>query len=82
MCVSESMKLWLKGEWGIDATVVYDRPPDFFKVVNVADMHNLMMKLKDTIVLQDQVRTFSSIRFLNFFFFNFVKPILSFSQCS
>ena len=34
-CVSKSMKSWLMSEWGIDAMVLYDRPADHFRNIEM-----------------------------------------------
>lgn len=31
LCVTRSLKIWLKTEWGIEATVLHDRPPALYQ---------------------------------------------------
>jgi len=40
------MKAWLKVNWGITASVVYDKAPDFFHPTHVVDRHALFTRLK------------------------------------
>ena len=46
LCVTKAMKGWLKSEWGINANVLYDRPPLFFRRTTVAEKHALFRKLE------------------------------------
>ena len=46
LCVTKAMKHWLKSEWGINANVLYDRPPLFFRRTTVAEKHALFRKLE------------------------------------
>eukprot|EP01125_Pyxidicula_operculata_P022497 TRINITY_DN921_c2_g1_i3.p1 TRINITY_DN921_c2_g1~~TRINITY_DN921_c2_g1_i3.p1 ORF type:complete len:325 (+),score=74.82 TRINITY_DN921_c2_g1_i3:409-1383(+) len=43
-CVSEMMQKDLKDNWGINATVLYDRPPEFFKPATLNNKHKLFNK--------------------------------------
>lgn len=40
-CVSKHMKEELKNKWGINATVLYDRPPKIFKDLTLREKHNV-----------------------------------------
>eukprot|EP00798_Chlamydomonas_sp_ICE-L_P023969 gene23970-9542_t len=44
-CVTEAMKEELALRWGVQATVLYDRPPSFFKRTSVESAHNLFTRL-------------------------------------
>jgi beta-1,4-mannosyltransferase len=43
--VSQAMAEWLKREWGIEATVLYDRPPAFFAKPDLAASADLWQRL-------------------------------------
>jgi beta-1,4-mannosyltransferase len=45
LCVTNSMKTWLKKSWNIDARVLYDKAPPFFKKTSVEVEHSLMLRL-------------------------------------
>ena len=45
LCVSKAMQQDLARNWGVQATVFYDRPPPFFKKATVKETHDLMIKL-------------------------------------
>lgn len=44
-CVTRAMKDDLKQNWGIEAVVLYDRPPLQFKPINLEMKHELYMKM-------------------------------------
>ncbi|XP_063994829.1 chitobiosyldiphosphodolichol beta-mannosyltransferase-like [Diachasmimorpha longicaudata] len=44
-CVTKAMKEDLKQKWKITATVLYDRPPEEFKSIDLIGKHNLLIKL-------------------------------------
>jgi beta-1,4-mannosyltransferase len=44
-CVTEAMKRDLMENWDIQATVLYDRPPEKFQSINEDKKHDLFMKL-------------------------------------
>lgn len=43
------MKVWLHDNWNVEATVLYDKPPDFFKASSLKEIHNLFIELNDDI---------------------------------
>jgi beta-1,4-mannosyltransferase len=45
LAVSQALAEWLKREWGIDATVVYDRPPAFFAKPDLTAAAELWQRL-------------------------------------
>lgn len=45
LCVSKAMQQDLARNWGVQATVFYDRPPSFFKRATVEETNDLMLKL-------------------------------------
>ncbi|KAF0717858.1 Aste57867_2058 [Aphanomyces stellatus] len=44
-CVTKAMQGWLKETWNIDAQVLYDKPPEFFKPATAAEQHELFTRL-------------------------------------
>eukprot|EP00742_Colponemidia_sp_Colp-10_P004543 GILJ01004849.1.p1 GENE.GILJ01004849.1~~GILJ01004849.1.p1 ORF type:complete len:573 (+),score=82.44 GILJ01004849.1:75-1793(+) len=44
-CVSQAMQSDLLRNWGIRATVLYDRPPEHFKPTILSEQHKLFMRL-------------------------------------
>ncbi|KAJ9528520.1 hypothetical protein QJQ45_020513 [Haematococcus lacustris] len=45
-CVTKAMQQELKDSWGVTATVLYDRPPAFFRRTPLPAVHALMAKLE------------------------------------
>jgi beta-1,4-mannosyltransferase len=45
LCVTKSFKGWLDQEWGINAAVLYDKPPAFFKQTAVEVRHDLFGRI-------------------------------------
>lgn len=45
LCVTKSFRGWLQEEWGIDAAVLYDKPPAFFRSTPVDVRHELFTRL-------------------------------------
>ena len=45
MTVSQALADWLKREWGVNATVLYDRPPAFFAKPDLAAAADLWQRL-------------------------------------
>jgi len=45
LCVTKAMQVDLSSNWGIPATVLYDRPPDIFHPISHAEKHVLLKKL-------------------------------------
>ncbi|RHY29673.1 hypothetical protein DYB32_004964 [Aphanomyces invadans] len=43
-CVTKAMQTWLHEHWRIEATVLYDKPPEFFKPATVAETHDLFTR--------------------------------------
>jgi beta-1,4-mannosyltransferase len=46
LCVTEAMQQELRDNWGIVATVLYDRAPDIFHPASPAEVHQLLGKLQ------------------------------------
>ncbi|XP_015116791.1 chitobiosyldiphosphodolichol beta-mannosyltransferase [Diachasma alloeum] len=46
-CVTKAMKEDLDQKWNIKATVLYDRPPQEFKPIELPEKHNLLVKLSE-----------------------------------
>ena len=46
LCVTIAMQKWLFDEWGINATVLHDRPPSFFCKTPLDIKHNLFHRLR------------------------------------
>jgi beta-1,4-mannosyltransferase len=58
ICVSEAMKRYLKRDCGIDATVVYDKPPKLFKIEEksqhpITFIQSLNVPIKSSKLLED-----------------------------
>lgn len=47
--MTEAMRDWLFENWNIDARVVYDKPPMFFKPTSVLEKHDLFLRLGNTL---------------------------------
>ena len=45
LCVTRSFQSWLEREWGIAASVLYDKPPDFFCRTGLEKQHELFTRL-------------------------------------
>ncbi|GMH42147.1 hypothetical protein BSKO_10066 [Bryopsis sp. KO-2023] len=45
LCVTKAMQGELASKWGIQASVLYDRPPDFFRAASNRELHDLMGKM-------------------------------------
>jgi beta-1,4-mannosyltransferase len=45
-CVTRAMSDFLRSEWDIEATVLYDRPPAIFRRMNLDEQHALFMRLE------------------------------------
>ena len=45
ICVTKAMKAWLHINFGVHATVVYDKAPSFFKEADAATKHELFTRL-------------------------------------
>ncbi|KAK2958604.1 putative Chitobiosyldiphosphodolichol beta-mannosyltransferase [Blattamonas nauphoetae] len=43
-CVSKAMKEWLEKNFKVEATVMYDQPPDFFQPGQKEDVHSIVNK--------------------------------------
>jgi beta-1,4-mannosyltransferase len=46
LCVTKAMAAHLRAEWGIEAQVLYDRPPDIFRRLQPAEIHELFVRLE------------------------------------
>lgn len=44
-CVTEAMKQDLQENWDIEATVLYDRPPERFQAIGIEKQHDLFQRL-------------------------------------
>ena len=45
LCVTKAMQAWLKKEWGIEASVLYDRAPSHFHQATLQEKHTLFHKI-------------------------------------
>ncbi|KAK8794693.1 hypothetical protein WA158_001674 [Blastocystis sp. Blastoise] len=45
LCVTKAMKKWLKEEWNIEASVLYDKPPSFFHKCGLQEKEEFYSKL-------------------------------------
>ena len=45
LCVSKAMQIFLEAQWGITATVFYDKAPEWFHKASVAEMHGLFTRI-------------------------------------
>lgn len=45
LCVTNAMRLWLWDNWRVRASVLYDRPPPFFRRASLAEKHELFSRL-------------------------------------
>lgn len=45
LCVTKAMREWLRNKWGVQATVLYDRAPAFFRKSSVPERHALFKRL-------------------------------------
>lgn len=50
LCVTHAMARWLRSEWGLDARVLYDRPPVFFRRLELVERHALLRRLAPQLV--------------------------------
>lgn len=46
LCVTDAMRRWLAEHWGVRATVLYDRPPPFFRPTPLQERHELFTRLR------------------------------------
>ncbi|PIA29391.1 hypothetical protein AQUCO_06000040v1 [Aquilegia coerulea] len=49
LCVTKAMQHELAQNWGINATVLYDQPPEFFHPASLEEKHKLFCRLKNNI---------------------------------
>ncbi|KAL2631705.1 hypothetical protein R1flu_016391 [Riccia fluitans] len=47
LCVTKAMQHELSQNWGIKATVVYDRSPEFFRPITLQEKHDLLTRLHE-----------------------------------
>ena len=47
------MQSWLKKEWGIEASVLYDRAPSHFHQSTLQEKHSLFQKILPSLQCQD-----------------------------
>lgn len=45
LCVTDAMRVWLEREWGVKASLLYDRPPPAFKPLSLRERHDLFLRL-------------------------------------
>ncbi|KAM7270035.1 hypothetical protein ACFE04_029249 [Oxalis oulophora] len=45
LCVTKAMQHELAQNWGINATVLYDQPPEFFRPTSLEDKHKMFYRL-------------------------------------
>ena len=45
LCVTHAMSHWLRDEWGVVASVLHDRPPQFFRSLEAHERHELFQRL-------------------------------------
>jgi beta-1,4-mannosyltransferase len=45
LCVTDAMRVWLEREWGVKASLFYDRPPPAFKPLSLRERHDLFLRL-------------------------------------
>ena len=48
ICVTKAMKRDLATRWTVQATTLYDRPPERFQYIDIASRHELFLKLSET----------------------------------
>lgn len=58
LCVTKAMREWLRSEWGVQATVLYDRAPDFFRRTSVPERHALFKRLGPQLAPAAEVRCY------------------------
>ncbi|KAF1325500.1 Chitobiosyldiphosphodolichol beta-mannosyltransferase, partial [Globisporangium splendens] len=58
LCVTKVMQEWLEDTWQIQATVLHDKPPLFFKPTPVEAQHDLFLRVGD------QIRHCNDVRYL------------------
>ncbi|KAG9443785.1 hypothetical protein H6P81_015125 [Aristolochia fimbriata] len=55
-CVTKAMQHELARNWGIKATVVYDRPPEFFHCSSLQEKHELFCRLNNDLIHPHGIR--------------------------
>lgn len=58
LCVTHVMQTWLKETWQIEATVLHDKPPLFFKPTPLDTQHELFSRVGDQLEHCNDVRAF------------------------
>ncbi|KAG0614210.1 hypothetical protein M758_6G159000 [Ceratodon purpureus] len=56
LCVTKAMQHELEQNWGIRATVLYDRSPEFFRSINLREKHELFCRLHAALTRPPGVR--------------------------
>ena len=46
LCVTGAMAAWLRERWGVDAHVLHDRPPAFFRRLAERERHELLLRIR------------------------------------
>jgi beta-1,4-mannosyltransferase len=62
LCVTKAMKKWLKTEWNINANVLYDRAPTFFRRTTLEEKHNLFKRLRKEFISMEKENVKSDTR--------------------
>ncbi|XP_020099812.1 UDP-glycosyltransferase TURAN isoform X2 [Ananas comosus] len=55
-CVTKAMQHELAQNWGINATVLYDQPPEFFHPTSLKEKHELFTRLENDICNPQEIR--------------------------
>jgi len=50
LCVTAAMQAWLREQWGVEARVLHDRPPAFFRALEPQPRHELLRRLRPQFV--------------------------------
>ena len=50
LCVTAAMQAWLRAQWGVEARVLHDRPPSFFRPLPPQERHELLRRLRPQLV--------------------------------
>lgn len=56
LCVTKAMQHELAQNWGIEATVLYDQPPEFFHPASLEEKHELLCRLESNILHPNGIR--------------------------
>jgi hypothetical protein len=56
LCVTHVMQTWLRETWQIEATVLHDKPPLFFKPTPLDTQHELFTRVDEQLAHCNDVR--------------------------